>query len=184
MKLKIEDIAVLDGPVVRSRARRVHTRALLSPSRRDFLKAAIAVGTGVGLAALGLFPTARGARAGHGDSVIKDGCADVNGTGDDNCGGCNTARRICCCNSNGFHRADGCNYAHRPNDCPSSPYDGWFWRYAGCCVVSCDQCCTCRTDQKWRCTDGYYRADCSNNWTLSICRDKVNSGTGCAPCPC
>lgn len=181
MTLKLEDIAALDGPVVRSRALRVHTRAPFSPTRRHFLRGAAALGAGVGLASLGLFPTARRAHAGHGTNTIKSNCDNVDNTGNDDCGGCNTDRVICCCNSEGNHRADGCNYAHRPDDCPASPYDGWLWRYTGCCITGCG---TCRKDQRWRCTDGFFRSNCNNNFVLSICRHREDSGTSCAPCPC
>ncbi len=202
--MTIEDLATFESPS-RLQAtltrQRITTRAPYSPTRRDFLRGALALGAGVGIAALGVFPAARRAAAQHGSWKIWDGTEHgfsgaCGGLGtwadDDDCNGCNQ-KKLCCCNSFGYHQGpdQSCHAKHRPDVCKDDPnssddYDGWNWGYNGCCLTSCPGCpthCTGKQNNKWRCSDGYYRSDCSTtNWVESICRHRLR-GDDCT-CQC
>jgi hypothetical protein len=187
MTLKLADIAPLEGapPTNAARKRRVGESAQYVPSRRDVLRGMLAVGAGAGIAALGVFPTARpaGASSPPGGWKIWSGCSGLGSwVSDDNCNGCNQ-KTLCCCDANGYHKGSdyGCKYALRPDQCASGGYDGWTWTYGGCCWVACQKCVK---NRKWRCTDGYYNSDCAGSPVQSICRYVVTWGTGCSPCPC
>jgi hypothetical protein len=183
MAMKLADITPLEGGDSNgARMRRVAPRAAYSPNRRDVLKGLVAMGMGAGIAALGILPPAR-ASSPPGGWKIYSGCSGLGSwVSDDDCNGCNQ-RLLCCCDSNGYHKGSdyGCHYALRPDQCASGGYDGWTWTYGGCCWVGCFKCVK---NRKWRCTDGYYRADCSQTWTLSICRYVLAYGSLCSGCPC
>jgi hypothetical protein len=189
MKLRLEEIAPLHKPLFGT-SRRARGTKPGSRTRREFLRDAMIVGTSIGVASLGVFPPARRARADHGAWQIWSGCSGLGSwVDDDNCDGCNggpnqppPSRIFCCCTSGGYHKGSGagCNYLHRPNECKDSYYDGWTWTYGGCCVISGG---VCRSSQTWRCSDGYYRSNCSNAFSKSICRYRTSDGNGCAPCP-
>lgn len=186
MRLQLDDVAPLRGP----RLVTLGAGGLASSTgRREFLQRALAVGAGVGLATLGVFPSARRASAQHGTWKIWDGCAGLGSwVDDDGCRGCNQGSKLCCCNSNGYHQGpeQNCHTKHRPDQCKDDPnstddYDGWTWRTSTCCVISSG---VCKSGRKWRCSDGYYRDSCSStDWVTSICRVVVDSGDGCGPCP-
>lgn len=193
MTLKLAEIVSLEGPPPEgsARVRRSAPKAPFAPTRRDVLKAVLINGAGLGIAALGLLPPARRVRADTpvGGWKIWEGCAGL-GTwvDDDNCNGCNQ-RLFCCCNSSGFHLgpASGCNYRFRPDQCHSGGYDGWTWQVGTCCHFpsSCGPgCFRGYQNRKWRCSDGYFRSNCSLGWTPSICRWVVSSGTTCPGCLC
>ena len=202
MSLDFERIVSLDTPppdaAPRPRPRRVRRRSPLMPTRREFLKGTLAVGAGIGIAALGIFPPARLARASN-HRQIWDGRDhgfnhECDGLGtwvlNDDCAGCNRPRKHCCCNSEGYHKSDGTNYKVRPNQCKDGVYDGWLWRTSECCGNS-------RKNQRWRCHDGWFCANppcgnrhcgldeqnngqCeSNEWIRSICKHRLSSGTAC-----
>jgi hypothetical protein len=185
--MKLTDIAPLEGPPPPGaiKRRRVGQRPQYLPARRDVLRGMLTLGAGAGIAALGVIPTARPADASSppGGWKIWSGCAGLGSwVDDDNCNGCNQ-RTLCCCDSAGYHKGSdyGCKYALRPDQCHSGGYDGWTWTYGGCCWIACKSCVKNRT---WRCTDGYYNADCAGAPVLSICRYVKTYGTGCPPCPC
>lgn len=138
------------------------------------------MGAGVAILSLSWLPTARPARAEHGTWQMWGGCDGLGSwVNDDDCRGCNQGSKICCCNDDGYHRADGCHYKHRPNACKDNYYDGWTWKTGECCAIACDQCYTGIT---WRCTDGFYRADCDGEFKTSICRVLLDKGPACH-CP-
>jgi hypothetical protein len=182
-----EIVNVVDqaGHATRGRAR-VHRNGL---SRREFLRSALGVGIGFGVAFIGLFPTARPARATHGANIIPESCSGLSFATDDDCNGCQQGRKYCCC-SGGYHKDEtfACNYLHRPNQCEDSadlptPNDGWKWQTSLCCYISPG---VCRSYRKWRCHDGWWRPACSGSgstYEKSICRYVVESGSSCAPCP-
>lgn len=192
--LSIEDVVSLDGRrhgprFSLSRARRGVRRPPFTPTRRQFVSGAVGAGALVSMGVLGLLPTAKPALAAPpGGWRIWSGCAGLGSwVNNDDCRGCNQGSRLCCC-VDGYHRADGCHYAYRPDQCKDGVYDGWTWSASNCCTVSdstCGSgCARGRQNQRWRCSDGYYRSNCSNAWTNSICRHRVAVGTGCGPCAC
>jgi hypothetical protein len=161
-----------------------------APSRRDFIKGAMAAGTGVGLAALGVFPLGRVARAQHGTWSIEQDCSGLSYADDDNCDGCDLpGSPACCCASDGFYDGTTCFRKHRPDDCQSGTgYDGWKWMTSICCVTSCGSLgCQCRTNREWRCSDGWKRSNCDIDYNSTtdkrICRWVTQDGAGCGPCP-
>lgn len=160
-----------------------YPKSPFGPTRRTFIKMATATSAGVALYAIGFIPTARPA-VGHppGGWTIwtNGGTHNCGGLGswvnNDNCTGCDTEGNIlCCCDSSGYHKDHQCHYQSRPDQCKSGGYDGWTWKYTGCCS-------NCRKNQIWRCTDGYYLSTCSAGIVLSICRWRTSSGSACSPC--
>jgi hypothetical protein len=134
------------------------------------LAAALAGGTALGFAALGMFPAVRRALAdGY---TIYDRCPSY--AADHNCSpGCgpSTIYPDSCVVSGtnlGFHKADGVTWTLRPNQCFSGGYDGWLWLHNAACGA-----CTCYVER--RCHDGYRRT--SSGWVKSICR--WNTRCGC-----
>lgn len=198
MNLRFEDIVSLDEEPPRqqsrSRPRRAPRVTSSRTSRRTFLRGALAVGAGIGVASLGIFPAARKASA-TGHRQIWDGrdhghSTECGGLGswvtDDNCQGCNNPRIHCCCTSDGWHKNDGKNYKLRSNVCKSGGWDGWLWKQGPCCGNG-------RKNQRWRCHDGWFcsSGDCAdrhcseadqaagncraNQWKRSICKFRLNS---------
>jgi hypothetical protein len=191
VNLSLRDVAPLEQTGFGSlrRRHRGHGIGPYAPSRREFLRTAMAAGTGVGLAALGVFPLGRSASAQHGAWSIKPNCNDLGYAQDDNCDGCDIPESpLCCCASDGFFDASTCFRKHRPDQCQSGTgYDGWKWMTGACCVVNCNPSCECRTNREWRCSDGYKRNNCdvafSNTTDKRICRWVTQAGAGCGPCP-
>lgn len=138
--------------------------------RRTVLRAGAALGTAIGMAAIGVFPAARRAVADGFD--IFPSCPSY--ATDHNCSpGCgpSTIFGDACETSGpnlGFHRNDGVNWMLRPNQCFSGTYDGWIWRYQGACGT-----CACFVER--RCHDGYRQT--GSGWVRSICR--WNTDCGC-----
>jgi hypothetical protein len=187
--ISIEDVESVDGARFSlSMARRGARRAPFAPTRREFVSGAVGVGAIVSMGVFGLFPTAKPARAEHGSWSIWSGCSGLGSwVNDDDCRGCNQGSTLCCC-FDGYHRADGCRYMHRPDQCKSGGYDGWTWAASNCCFRSDSNCgpgcARGYQNTRWRCSDGYTRSDCANPWTKSICRTRVASGSTCSPCAC
>ena len=138
------------------------TPAPWRPSRRSILRGAIASGTALGFAALGVFPAARRAYA-DGYDIWTNGttgpCNQSSGYArNHNCSpGCGpSVVEFGSCNASGWHRVGGSTpvwYGLEPNDCYQNRYDGWVWRTSLCQgCVSID----------YRCHDG---------WTL-ICYEQ------------
>lgn len=154
-------------------------------SRRRFLQATMVAGSGLGLAALGLFPLGRVARAQHGSWSIKQNCNDLTYAQNDDCDGCDLDDSpACCCASGGFYDGTTCNRKHRPDECYAGTYDGWKWMTGLCCVTGCSGgTCSCRKDREWRCSDGWKRNNCDNPYSrdtdLRICRYVTLQGSGC-----
>jgi hypothetical protein len=153
-------LSVKGGPRIARRAYR--------PTRRDFLRHTIAAGAAVGIATLGVLPTARRAWAGHPEpDMAPNGCdGNVGGSSDDECSGCNPNRPHCCCADSGWHRHDGI-YSLRPNECDRGTieYDGWRWSRGACCPNG-------RKNQRWRCHDGFRNAErtvCKRRETSEVC---------------
>lgn len=191
MTLRIHDVAPLSVPGSGGGPRRAKGRRAtfdrLRPTRREFISGALAVGSAVGVTALGIFPPARPAAAEHGTWRIWEGCAGLGDwVNDDGCRGCNQGSKLCCCNVNGYHKSTGCHYRHRPDQCRSGGYDGWTWKTGACCPTGCDDagCCDCRRNIDRRCSDGYYRSNCDGPWTKSICRKRIDEGSSCGECGC
>jgi hypothetical protein len=148
-------------------------RAAPAPSglpRRTVLRAATALGTAAGMAALGVFPAVRRAHAEGYD--IYGACPSY--ATDHNCSpGCGPSTIFGdACNTGGahlgFHKDDGTMWMLRPNQCFNQTFDGWLWRYQGACGS-----CGCFVER--RCHDGYRQT--SSGWVRSICR--WNTECGC-----
>lgn len=188
MTLRLDDVADFEQVIdATGSGRRGGKPGPYSPTRRDFLKGVILVGTTVALKTVGLLPTARPALAtddppGGWDMYpcTGDDCCDGLGTwvNDDNCGGCNNKPGYVIstfvCDTQGNHKGPdhGCYYRFRLNDCKDSFYDGWRWKMLSCCPNG-------RKNQVWRCTDGYYRDACHWSFANSICRYRSSSGQAC-----
>ena len=180
MTLRLDDVAEFDQVIDRAGSgRRTGHRAPFSPTRRDFLKGVALGATTLALNAIGLFPTARPAFAWdwNGSVYPCSGSNCCSGLGDwvlnDNCYGCNQ-KLYAGCDTYGFHKGPdhGCYYKVTRSVCQGGTYDGWYWKYGGCCGNG-------RKNQKWRCTDGWYRDDCDWGFNESICRWRVSSGDAC-----
>jgi hypothetical protein len=178
MKLSLADIPALDGPrpANAERARRHRFGIKVSMNRRGLLKTAVASGIGLGVAAVGLFPPARSARAEGRD--IYDACPDyaaghncAPGCGPSlPCNDCCAWPSSCGCVCAAWFKNDGTTYKNRPNQCVSGTgWDGWNWYYGATCGC-------CRTI-KYRCHDGYKKI--SGSWSNRICRSTIVCG-GCA----
>ena len=139
-------------------------RTNVSHSRRSFLKAAAALGTGVAFAALGLFPLARRARADGYD--IAQSCPGNPSSEYGGCLGCYGSTVCtpspcgsCCTSADCWHRDDGANHWLRPNQCQyaggAPGYDGWKWKT----VSGCAGCSGSTPYALWRCHDGYTRLE-------------------------
>lgn len=163
------------------RRRRSLPSSTSSWSRRQVLSAAATIGTGIGLAALGVFPPARRAQAGYYDIkplpcpgyASTHNCAPGCGPSalcSDCClppaGGCGSG---CTCAM--YHKNDGVTYKLRQGDCYGAFYGGWVWSFAGTCGC-------CSSSIYFRCHDGYKKV--SGAWSKRICK----SVTSCTPCNC
>jgi hypothetical protein len=138
--------------------------------RRTVLQTTVALGTAVGMAAIGLFPAAR--RAYADGYTIYGSCPSY--AADHDCSpGCGPSTIFgAACNTSGtytgFHKNDGVTWTLRPNQCYASVYDGWLWRYGAACGT-----CACYVER--RCHDGYRYT--GSGWVKSICR--WNTDCGC-----
>lgn len=167
--MTLDDLPPLD--LTESGNRRGRRRSAAEPegrSRRDFLRGALAFGTGVGLYTLGVFPKARPAAAeyfndwqqnwtgpcgsggyavNHSEDYLKCGPSST----------CNTQ----CCSPNAWHSywEDGVlpEYYYRPDECWKHNgtwwYDAWWWKY--------------RDGKTYRCSDGWTCG--ANSCYKSIC---------------
>ncbi len=176
------------GHHARRRLRARYPHEPMRPTRRMFLKGAMAASTGMALAFVGLLPGRARADAPPGGWLIwtNGGTNNCGGLDDwvlnDECDGCNN-QLWCCCQTSGnpgYHKgpAYGCNYDFRPNVCKSGGYDGWTWKMTVCCNIGA----SCLKNRVWRCSDGKYRSSCSNSFDSSICRHVISSGQSCSPC--
>jgi hypothetical protein len=181
VSLTVQDVVSFEGPRPEGHApvRRGDHRSASPWPRRGFLKLAVAAGTGVGMAALGVFPAVRQARAdhviGHYTQPAYDILNHCPGTSPaKSCDGCGPSA-ICgsqnCCNPSThphypkLHRNNvnvGGIYALRPGECASNSWDGWLWHVGpcpGCAAIT------------FRCHDGYKLI--SGHWVPTICRHVV-----------
>lgn len=177
MTLRLDEIEPLFPVAGRNRRRGSRTTEV---TRRRFVLSGFATAAAFGLLSL----VQKRALAGGsypGSYSIRPDCYGVNFP---NYGGCSASRIIGgCCTSeylptcpagSGYHKHSHPTYDLRPDVCGSGGYDGWYWKYAGCLVISSG---FCRKNRKWRCHDGYI------NGSPSICRWTVSWGTACTPCP-
>lgn len=180
MTLKLDDVAIfeeLEGQF--GLGRRGGRRAPYAPTRRDVLRGAALGVTAWAVHAFGLLPTSRPAFANDdppgGWTESMDGTDFCDNLGswvdDDNCTGCNNKliASILCAADN-YHKGDahGCSYKHRPDVCRSGGYDSWDWLYGPCCPNG-------SRNQRWRCSDGWYRDNCNWSYAESICRFRKSS---------
>lgn len=171
--MDLDDIVPLRGPGTRGepRARRSIPKGPKSssrPSRRTLLGGIASAGFGLGMAALGIFPAARHARAGYYD--IK-GLPCPSYAGPHDCSpGCGPSR-VCagCCRTSGSRRGyhhsshSKANHKLRPNHCYGGWADGWIWRFTG-------RCGPCRRSRTYRCHDGWRRDGRRSPYYRTICR--------------
>jgi hypothetical protein len=141
-------------------------------NRRSFFALVGAVGAGIGLVMVGVFPKARQALAdGY---TIKDEPCPAGNTGDQCSPGCGDSPVCgggsdgpCCENGSNFWHLSGAQggdaYRLRPNECYAGTYDGWKWGFAPC--GGCDSVVFRCHDGKKRQGDGTYDPD--------ICRHAV-----------
>ena len=140
------------------------------PGRRSFLSGALAVATGSGMAALGVFRTARPALAAgplgqFGYRYHRGDCPSYAAPA--NCEpGCGPSPvYLDSCEPTGYYRGWFKNrpnegFRLRPGQCLSG-FDAWQWRYSG-------RCGTCARVISFRCHDGYKRI--GGGWFNAICR--------------
>lgn len=188
MSLRVQDVVSFEGPRPEGYAReRRSSHLAASPwPRRGFLKLVVATGTSAGMAALGIFPAVRQARAEHVIGHYTQPAYDIlrscpSYASNHNCSpGCGPSA-ICgsqnCCNPSThphypkLHRNNvnfGGIYALRPGQCASGTWDGWLWSF------NSTSCAGCRAIT-WRCHDGWKKI--SGNWVKTICRH----ATSCVP---
>lgn len=179
MQLTLEDIPSVTGSQPHG-AEPVKRREPRQPrwNRRGFLKVAVASGTGLGLAALGVLPPARRAEAHF--KYIYNACPGY-AAGHDCYPGCGPSPLCsdCCtpscssqpCTCSAWFKTSG-SYRSRQHACVTGQhYDGWNWRYnAGC---GC-----CRNNITFRCHDGSKYI--SGTWYPRICKSII----GCGICNC
>jgi hypothetical protein len=160
-------------------------------SRRRFLRAAVGMGVGTGMAVLHVFPTARHARAGHvgseGYQIYNpsndrtcDGLASGAGTCSEPCGPSKIHVSACHPDSDhkaGYHKDTG-DWALRPNACDGDTgidpnADGWRWEPG----ADCDGC----SPAQFRCHDGWHRhagdpPSPVTEWHKSVCAKRIVCG--------
>ena len=135
MSLQLGQLPSFFGPIPTdvTRVDRHLELALPAASRRQFLKAAMVVGMGAGMAVLGWLPPARKAMAGHPNTdgyEIKDlPCPTTGGSPPNGWDQTNTNCMGCCCSTvcsdccqtdsssphHGWHRTTGVVYCRRPS---------------------------------------------------------------------
>jgi len=150
-------------------------------SRRSFIGGAVAVGIGVGMATLGVFPPAKRALAHHGamyqikplpcPGYYQPGWQDCVKDCGPSCtypNACNTSGHY-----TGYHKNDGTNWTLRPNECLSGTgFDGWTWRVEQDCGIS-----GCNDWVKFRCHDGHkIGASCPGYADNSVCKAMCDCG--------
>jgi hypothetical protein len=201
--LRLDDIAPLTGPKPAGAMRVRRTdRADLRVLRRQFLKGAMAVGTGAGLAVLGVLPPARRAHAlpaegwqiiGH---IVNSPCGTRHPAGWSNyaqphnclpgCGPSTIYPRACNTNPAGWHRAGGCQtvcsggvcwrecYRLRPNGCWPAVSGKPAADGWMWQVPGCAQC-NGSGNRRWRCHDGWTNRN-GGAYFRTICRWCTASG--------
>lgn len=166
--MNLDSIAPLGGsaPEGATRATR-KVREPRRPNRRTVLGGALAAGTGIGMAVLGVFPPARRAMAEGYD--ILNSCPSYAASHDCSPGcGPSPVCADCCVPvpylNAGYHKdnATFVGYALRPNECFSGTYDGWIWKYAQACA-GCGA-----AGVTWQCHDGWKWN--GSAWGKTICR--------------
>jgi hypothetical protein len=170
--LELDDIAPLRGPrppgAARVKRRIPPAERTGGAARRSVLGGIVAVGSGIGLTALGIFPPARKAIAG---SYDFKGLPCPSYAASHNCSpGCGPspvcANGECCWPNKHVHRGSG-KWRLRPNQCYGGVYDGWLWSYTG-------QCGSCSRGVTYRCHDGYYVSPTTGHWWPTICRWRMS----------
>jgi hypothetical protein len=165
----LETIAPLGGPAPEGATKAVRKpKGPMKPTRRTVLGGALAAGTGVGMAVLGIFPPARRAMADGYD--ILNSCPAY-ASSHDCTPGCGPSP-VCadCCTPvpyilAGWHKDNTfTNYWLRPNECASGTYDGWNWKYT-------QPCAGCGAGVTWRCHDGWKWSGTA--WGKTICKAGV-----------
>ncbi|HEX2314090.1 MAG TPA: hypothetical protein VHJ17_10165, partial [Thermomonospora sp.] len=155
------------------RARRTIPRHAGGPSRRSVLGGVMSAGFGLGMAALGVFPAARQARADEAYDEyyeIKRLPCPSYASWHDCSPGCGPSQ-VCasCCRTSGprkgFHHSSVSkpNHKLRPNKCFGGWADGWLWRWNG----RCGECANSRT---FRCHDGWRRSSRTSPYYRTICK--------------
>jgi hypothetical protein len=174
MSFTLADVPAVDGAPPKG-VKRVKRRVAASPSsftRRGFLRAAFVIGTGVGLTALSLLPTAR--PAGAHEKRIKGSCpVSYEGTCSPACAPSPVCSDCCtegtpvnaCVNPKWFKNSG--NYRYRVHDCWGGHYDGWNWSANDC------SCCFPAVST-YRCHDGDKKIE--GVWRTRICRSRVTCG--------
>lgn len=160
-------------------AHSVRRRAVSAPSsvtRRGFLRSAFVIGSGIGLTALSVLPTARPGNA-H-TKTIKSSCPEpYSGTCSPACGPSTVCSDCCtsgspvnaCVNPKWFKNSG--SYRYRVHDCWDGHFDGWNWSASDCA------CCFPGVST-YRCHDGDKKID--GTWRSRICRSRV----ACGNCRC
>jgi len=184
MKMLLESLPSADEPPRGNPSKRGDIWfASAGITRRRFVQAAGATATGIGLAALGLLPTAKKAYASHagtdGYQIKELPCpsyASSHNCSSDapyhGCGDSTVYSAACVENSTyhtyGWHKGSACEWILRKDDCTSSGHDGWKWDPGNCGL-----CCPV----VYRCHDGYKRGlQYCNILDRSICRHVVSCG--------
>ncbi|GAA2639058.1 hypothetical protein SMC26_40775 [Actinomadura fulvescens] len=174
MKLALSNIPTLDSaPQDAVPAGRRFAHDPQAWGRRGVLRSAVAIGTGLGISTLGLFPFAREASAARDGYQILNRCPSY--AGKHNCSpGCGPSPSCydCCrftgrttCTRPGWFKVQRNKYKLRKNDCVRGKgWDGWNWRYD-------KRCGCCRSNVTYRCHDGYKRI--RGSWKPRICRTVI-----------
>lgn len=160
MTLRLDEVASFTERLDRPRARRRITAGAdgWSANRRTFVQAALATGAGLGMTVLGRLPTAQAACTTTLETTIRGSCpSNIAGTCSPACGPSTVYADAC--SASGWHKTSG-NFRMRPNNCPSSPYDGWRWTLECCGTPGCFR--------TFKCHDGCRLT--GGQWVNSICR--------------
>lgn len=180
MATSISHVPDLAGNGTSRSSRRRRSPAFSPLTRRSFLKGLVTFGTGVGLASVGLFPSARPSYATHpgGDGYqIDSQCYREDSPESE--WGCSVScgpSPICgdCCIYSGSHgnyhkniEQGPAQYKLRKNECegssssssPGFAWDGWEWE---------ETCAGCSDKKRFRCHDGYKWI--SGAWSNTICQ--------------
>lgn len=161
-RLTYETIVPLAEPGPFEATRPKMPRRPIRFGRRGVLKGAFAGGVGIAMTMFEQAPIVQKAAAACTttlETTIRADCPeDIAGTCSPACGPSTVYLDVC--DANGWHKTSG-NYRMRPNQCTSSPYDGWMW-YASPCG------CPVGFGRHYRCHDGCKLI--SGSWVNSICR--------------
>jgi len=156
-----------------------------SLTRRNFVQLGVATASGIGLAALGLLPTAKQAQASHagtnGYEIKNLPCPSYATNQNHGCSsnstyhGCgpSTVYTASCQNNQanhkfGWHKSGQCEWILRKNECTGDGDDGWKWDPG-----NCGNCCPV----VYRCHDGIKRGlQFCNFLDKSVCRWVISCG--------